>query len=169
MGRVVRCVPQLPFDRGRPPSYFFTSGNAARCNPAGVECLYFSEEEATANAEYRRSWKGMPAEHQPKLIYFAKLHLASILDLADPQVVHRLHLTDHDLYGSWLRRGQTRLQRLGRAISAQRKISAVRFPSAAAKAEGMTGWNIAIFKAALTAPDGIEILGDVLEPIQVLP
>ena len=49
--RLVRCVPQLDFDDSDTPSYLYTSGRPNRCNPAGVECLYFSETEATAQAE----------------------------------------------------------------------------------------------------------------------
>ena len=38
---LVRCVPQLGFDAGTPPSYFFASGRAHRLNPGGVYCLSF--------------------------------------------------------------------------------------------------------------------------------
>jgi hypothetical protein len=72
---------------GNPPSYFFASGHAHRLNPAGVYCLYFSEDEVTANAEYRKGIEG----------------------------------------------------------------------------------NFAIFKASLTPPDRVEILGDGTWPLEVLP
>jgi hypothetical protein len=61
---LVRCVPQLGFDAGNPPSYFFASGRAHRLNPAGVYCLYFSEDEATANAEYQKGIEGTLAANQ---------------------------------------------------------------------------------------------------------
>lgn len=169
VGRFYRCVPQLHFDGNRPPSYFFASGRANRCNPAGVECLYFSEDEATASAEYRSSWRGLPAEHQPKLTYVARVRLAHILDLDDPEVSLALRLKEEDFYGSWRLRRRTRLQRLGLAVSAQQRITAIRFPSAAARNEGLFGWNVVIFKGALAAPDRVEILGDGTKPLEVLP
>ena len=168
-GLLYRCVPQLHFDKGVPPSYFFTSGTANRCNPAGVECLYFSENEETAGAEYRSAWKGLPAEHQPKLTYMARVRLAHVIDLGDPDVSRTLHLTEQDLYGSWRLRRRTRLQRLGLAVSIQHLIAGIRYPSAAARAEGLTGWNLAISKAVLAAPDRVEILGDGSRPLEVLP
>jgi RES domain-containing protein len=169
VGRLYRCVPQLHFDGGRPPTYFFASRMANRCNPAGVECLYLSEDEATASAEYRSAWKGLPAEHQPKLTYVARVRLAHILDLDDADVSDSLQLKENDFYGSWRLRGRTRLQSLGLSISLQKRIVAIRFPSAAARSERTAGWNLALFKAALAAPDRVEILGDGTRPLEVLP
>lgn len=79
--RLVRCVPQLDFDESDAPSYLFTSGRPNRCNPAGVDCLYFSETEATAQTEYRQAWRGTAAEHQPKLTFTARVRLRRILNL----------------------------------------------------------------------------------------
>jgi hypothetical protein len=50
---LVRCVAMLPLTAGGTPDYLFTSGRANRCNPAGVDCIYFSQDERTARAEYR--------------------------------------------------------------------------------------------------------------------
>jgi len=47
---LVRCVPQLDFDAGKPRRYLLASGLRNRCNPRDVACLYFSEEEETARA-----------------------------------------------------------------------------------------------------------------------
>jgi len=169
VGRLYRCVPQLHFDGGRPPTYFFASRRANRCNPADVECLYFSEDEATASAEYRSAWKGLPAKHQPKLTYVARVRLAHVLDLGNPEISRTLRLKEEDFYGPWRLRGRTRLQRLGLAVSVQKRIAAIRFPSAAARSEKAAGWNMAIFKAALAAPSRVEILGDGTRPLEVLP
>ena len=80
---LVRCVPQLGFDAGNPPSYFFASGRAHRLNPAGVYGLYFSEDETTANTEYRKGIEGTLAPNQPKLTFHAKARLSHFLDLGD--------------------------------------------------------------------------------------
>lgn len=169
LGRLYRCVPQLHFDGGRPPTYFFASRRANRCNPAGVECLYFSENEATASAEYRSAWMGLPAKHQPKITYVARVRLAHVLDLGNPEVSRTLRLKVEDFYGSWRLRRHTRLQSLGLSISMQKRITAIRYPSAAAWSEGRVGWNLAIFKAALAAPSRVEIIGDGTRPLEVLP
>lgn len=71
-GRLVRCVPYLDFEQGKPPQYLFTSGRRNRCNPEGVRCLYFAQDEATADIEYRHAWHGSLAEHQPKLTSSAR-------------------------------------------------------------------------------------------------
>lgn len=114
--RLVRCVPQLAFSRRRLPSFLYTSGRPNRCNPAGVDCLYFSETEATAEAEYRATWRGLPAEHQPRLTYTARVHLRAVLDLGDRKVVDALCLSAADWEASWrLARVPTRLQEIGRA------------------------------------------------------
>jgi len=166
---LVRCVPQLGFDAGNAPSYFFASGRAHRLNPAGVYCLYFSEDEATANAEYQKGIEGTLAANQPKLTFHAKARLSHFLDLGDREVAKALGIRNADFYGTWRGRRETRLQKIGRVISEQRRISSVRFPSAASHAEGSAGWNFAIFKAALTPPDRVEILGDGTRPLEVLP
>jgi hypothetical protein len=44
----------------------------------------------------------------------------------------------------------------------------VRFPSAASHAEGAIGWNVAIFIAALSKEDQVEILGRDLRPLEIL-
>ena len=51
---LVRCVALSPLIGSGAVDYLFTSGKANRYNPAGVECVYFSEDERTARAEYGR-------------------------------------------------------------------------------------------------------------------
>jgi hypothetical protein len=167
--RLVRCVPQLDFMAGVPPRFLYTSGRPNRCNPRDVDCLYFSENEWIADAEYRRQWRGTAAESQPKLTFFARAYLQKIIDLENEEVTDALGLTVEDLLGSWrLSRRPTLLQRLGLAISRQRSIAALRFPSAALRSRDRTGWNLAIFPLSLQPPDWVEILGrsgDVLEQL----
>jgi RES domain-containing protein len=168
--RLVRCVPQLDFMAGDPPRFLYTPGRPNRCNPRGVDCLYFSEDERTAAAEYRRQWRGTGAETQPKLTFFAHVDLRRIIDLENERVIHALGLTHDDLFGSWrLSKELTRLQQLGHAISRQRSVAAVRFPSAALGISGKKGWNLAIFPLSLERPNRVEILGKAKDPLEVLP
>ena len=167
--RLVRCVPQLDFDESETPSYLFASGRPGRCNPAGVDCLYFSETEPTAQAEYRQMWRGTVAEHQPKLTFTARVRLRKILDLSDGETVRLLGLSREDLEGEWRLRQPTPIQELGRGISRQASITAVRFRSAAAATAGRSGWNVAVYPASLEAPDRVEILGRSGEPLEILP
>lgn len=167
--RLVRCVPQLDFDDSDAPSYLYTSGRPNRCNPAGVECLYFSETEATAQAEYRHAWRGTDAENQPKLTFTARVRLRKIIDLGDDQALDLLGLSRDDLLGTWRLRQPTRLQELGRVVSEQSAITALRFPSAAAARRGLSGWNVAIYPASLETPDRVEILGRSEVPLEILP
>jgi RES domain-containing protein len=158
--RLVRCVAQLSFEKGRPPSYLFTSARRGRCNPDGVECVYFSEDEATASCEYLSYWSPVDAAHQPKLVYFADVTLGHIVDLTDPGVRVELGMSEGDLFGGWRTRpATTPLQCLGAAISKQSRVSAIRYPSAAAHANGGDGVNVVIFRAAVVEPDSLVILG----------
>ena len=80
---LIRCVPALAFVAAECPSYLHTSGRPNRCNPRGVDCLYFSETEGIATLELERSWAGTTAEHQPKLTFTARVRLKRIVDLAN--------------------------------------------------------------------------------------
>lgn len=167
---LVRCVSQVAFMKGVPPRYLYMSGRPGRCNPAGVACLYACESEATANAEYLAPLAGTKARHQPKLSYFIQVKLAQIVDCGDSAVRAALACADDDFYGAWrLASAPTRLQRLGLALSRQRAISALRFPSQAAHRAGKTGWNVAIFPAALAPPDRVDILGPDSAALESLP
>jgi RES domain-containing protein len=169
-GLLIRSVPQLDFDAGKPRRYLFASGVRNRCNPKGVACLYFSADEETAKAEYEAQWRGTPKEHQPKLIFTARVNLRHVVDLGDTRALEALQLAEEDLFGNWLLRpSPTPLERVGRAIAHQRAVTALRFPSAATHRVGREGWNLAIFRAALKSPDRIEILGNSGDPLEMLP
>lgn len=168
--RLFRCIPLLAYEKGGPPSFLFTSGRPNRCNPRGVNCLYFSEDERTAAGEYRMAWRSTPAEHQPKLTFIATVSFRKVLDLSNAEVRSILDLGHEDLFGSWrLKTSSTRLQKIGEVISKQKEVSAIRYPSWAAKRLGNPGWNLAIFPSALKAPDLLEIRGDSDIPLEVLP
>ncbi|HEX4955231.1 MAG TPA: RES family NAD+ phosphorylase [Thermoanaerobaculia bacterium] len=168
--RLHRCIPWLAFDLGRPPTFLYTSGRLSRCNPPGVSCLYFSEQEATADAEFRFAWAGAPGRFQPKLSFTAVVSFRHVLDLADEAVVLAAGLSEADLFGSWrLSVTPTRLQQLGEVVSRQSRIAAIRYPSQASRRLGLAGWNVAIFPSALRPPDRVEILGDSAMPLAVIP
>ena len=58
--------------------FLFTSGKANRFNTRGVWCVYFAEDDATAEAEYGRHYTG---QQQPYVTYFAEVKLRRVLDL----------------------------------------------------------------------------------------
>jgi RES domain-containing protein len=155
-GRLVRCIPQLTYAKGDPPSYLFTSGLANRCNPKGVSCIYMGEDRDTADCEYQ-SYNEDP---EPQVIYTAEFKARAILDLGDKATRKHFGLTDADFFKSFrLATQMPPLQALGEAVSQQKKIVAIRFPSNACHKEKRSGFNMAIFPDALEAPDYLGILG----------
>jgi RES domain-containing protein len=169
--RLVRCVAALDFLEGSPPTYLYTSGRPGRCNPRGVECLYFSETERVANLEYRRPYVNTSsAATEPRLMFFAKVDLTRVVDLARPAVLRAFRWSAEDVRQPWRTSASpTRLQRLGLAISEQKRVSAVRFPSDACWRAGTKGWNVAIFPGAIVAPSSLQILGRSGTSLEELP
>jgi RES domain-containing protein len=168
-GMLVRCVALLPLTESGTPDYLFTSGQANRFNPAGVRCVYFSEDEATARLEYARRFGGSHGARQPLGIYFAEVSLARVVDLADPAAKNAFKLRPKDLALAWhLAKTPTRTQLLGLAAS-RGAIAAIRFPSDAARVKGAPGFNVVIFRNGVKAPDRVHILGPTKEPLQKWP
>lgn len=168
--KLFRTIPALDYIESGRRTFLYTSGRPGRYNPRGVDCLYFSETVRVSEAEYRKKWENIEGQHQPTMRYTARVDLRHIVDLGDRETLRILGLTREELYGTWrLARGLTRLQLLGNSISGQRRISAIRFPSAATTLWRKPGWNLAIFPGALEAPDRVEILGRDDAPIEVIP
>lgn len=169
--RLVRCVAALDFLEGSPPTYLYASGRPGRCNPRGVECLYFSETERVASLEYRRPFvSALGPAAEPRLMFFAYVDFARIVDLSRPAVLKALRLSTEDLRQPWRTAvSPTRLQQLGLAISKQRRVNAVRYPSDACRRAGNNGWNIAIFPGAIVAPSSLRILGRSGTALEELP
>lgn len=154
---LVRCVALAPLIRTGSPDFLYPSGRANRYNPAGVACVYFSEDERTARSEYDRRGVGL---REPLATYFAEVQLARVLDLSDPVTLEMLPLTRRDLTRSWYRvKKPTKAQLLGLAVSRQKSIAAIRYPSEAARAAGFSGWNVVIFRDCVRSPDFVRILG----------
>jgi RES domain-containing protein len=135
-------------------------GRPGRCNPRDVDCLYFSETERVADLEYRRRFAGIGAATEPRLTFFAEVDLKHVVDLSRPAVLKTLGILADDVFAAWRSvSSPTRLQRLGFAVSMQRRVSAIRFPSDACRRAGTRGWNVVIFPAAIVTPSRLGILG----------
>lgn len=155
-GRLVRCIPQLTYEKGNPPSYLFTSGNVNRCNPQGVSCIYMSEDRDTADCEYRSYYE----DPEPQLTFFADFKARAIVDLGDKATRKHFGFTDADFFtGFRLKTDKTGLQALGEGLSQQKEIVAIRFPSYAGYRKKHIGFNMVIFPDAIEAPDAVRILG----------
>jgi hypothetical protein len=129
--------------------------------------VYFAEDEATAGAEYDFHH---PGQRQPVTTYFAEVRLRHALDLGDRATLGVLGLKNSDLRTAWRGAQQpTAAQLLGGAVSRQADISAIRFPSEAARLRGFAGANVVIFRDCVRHPDYVRILGPTKKPLQQWP
>jgi hypothetical protein len=81
-----------------------------------------------------------------------------------------LGLKAGDLQAPWVGvRKPTVLQCLGEAVSRQAGISAIRFPSDAARKRGFSGANVVIFRECVRQPDHVHILEPTRNPLQKWP
>lgn len=164
---LVRRVPLSPLIESRAVDYLFMSGRAYRFNPAGVACVYFAADETTAEAEYERhNWP----LRQPFVTFFAEVALEAVLDLCSAGALEAVGLNQHDLQANWARAQQpTTTQLLGEAVSQQSRITAIRFPSDAARMKGFIGANVVIFRNCVRRPDHVRVLGPTKKPLQQWP
>jgi len=155
---LVRYVPYKAFAGHDPASYLYASGNLNRCNPAGIPCIYFGEGSTTARAEFDSYHKSPLTE----LGYYARASLRAIIDLADESTCKHLGVTRSDFTCPYVTKSGEliRLQQIGRAVAAQNRVSAIRFPSNAMLNQGQAGFNLVVFQDLVTAPDFLEILED---------
>lgn len=155
---LARYVPKKAFDRGTPPSYLYASGALNRCNPAGVHCIYFGEGPETARAEFDSYYTKPLAE----LGYYARVGLRAIVDLTDPATRSHFGLKDTDFTRSYVTKSGSLipLQEIGLAVSRQKRIAAIRYPSNAMLKKGIVGYNLVVFQSLVTTPDFLEIMED---------
>lgn len=173
-GIVVRAVAAVAlFPAGLPasPDFLFTSGRENRYNPAGTICLYWSEDEATALAEYRRQFQGLQwGRSQPVTLFQAQIQLTRVLDLADTSTRQSVGVTQRHLDADW---GgglpPTVAQKIGAAVAQRGLFCAIRYRSIAASKMGETGCNLVIFKRCLNPPDFVRVLGPFHKPLQAWP
>lgn len=161
--RMVRCVPDLDLNPGSTPDYLFASGRPNRFNAAGVKCVYFADDEQTAREEYSYHWSGGMDMFQPLATYWTDVTLERVIDLSDHSVLNHLGMAVADLYAMWPgAAAPTPTQILGMIVvktTGAGRISAIRYPSAAMRRAGKTGFNIAIFPGCVIAPDHVRVLG----------
>ncbi len=143
---IARCVDREALEQNQPPEFLFVSGSRGRYNPKGVHCLYFSENKEIAQLEYMHLNRSPVGPTPPYTTFFADAYLA-ILDLSKPGVLATLGFTKRALHRHWrtITRA-TKAELLGLAISEQKRFSAIRFPSHAARACRRIGFNYAIFR-----------------------
>ena len=164
---LIRRVPLLAMTDSPALDFLFTSGKAYRFNTRGVWCVYFAQDEATAAAEYERHNTG---RRQPFVTYFAEVRLRRVIDLCSSDTLSALAITGRDLRAPWVgARKPTAAQNLGEAVSRQTSVTALRFPSDAARMKGFAGANVVIFRDCVRRPDHIHILGPTKKPLQKWP
>ena len=164
---LVRRVPLLAMVESVPLNFLFTSGIAYRYNPRGVECIYFAETEATAAAECEHH---NPGERQPFVTYFAEVKLRRVFDLCSSPTLSALGMNARDLRAPWVgARKPTAAQSLGEAVSRQDAVTAIRFPSEAARLNGFAGTTVVIFRDCVWPPGHVHILGPTKKPLQKWP
>lgn len=167
--RLVRCVIRDALERSAPPEFLFTSGKPNRYNAAGIQCVYFSENLEVAILEYSRYLEGLGPADYPFTTYFADARMPYV-DLTDPGVLARLGLVAADLHDPWrLSPEPTRTQLLGLALSRQKRFSAIKYPSDAARAVSRTGSNYAIFRDSMEPPALLRVLTGKLIAVQQWP
>ncbi len=162
---LTRIVPYLSYRDSEKPSFLFTSGRPNRCNPSELHCIYLSQTKTTAQAEYDAHDKDPT---QPTLTYHGRLQATRIVDLEDPDLRSRFRIPDEDFRSSFYL-GTLDLQRLGKAISVQKRIAAIRYPSRAMNEVGKKEFNLAIFPSAIAAPDSLAIYGQGKEILEEWP
>jgi RES domain-containing protein len=164
---LVRRVPLSPLIESGAVDFLFMSGRPSRFNTAGVRCVYFAEDEATAAAEYERHTRPL---RQPFATFFADVELTAVLDLCSAGTLKALSLAARDLRANWARaKRPTAAQLLGQAVSQQARLAAIRHPSDAARRKGFAGANLVVFHDSLRRPDRVHILGPTKKPLQKWP
>ncbi len=100
-----------------------------RFNPRGCGALYLAGSPTVAVAEHLRlgSIFEMTA-FNPRLLVSIDVSLSVVLDLTDPEVVHRLGLADDDLLGNWESETDAPPQVLGNDAR-DRGVEGILFPS----------------------------------------
>ena len=167
---LVRLIPFASLAKNQPPDWLFTSGKPNRYNPAGIQCLYFAEDDASARAEYSAHWAGLAGENQPIVTYYANVRLQNVLDLTSSKTVKVMSIRGSDLFAPWRRaKRPTVTQLIGQAVSESSIVSAIRYPSQAAREAGFAGANIVIFRDCIQPPDSVRILGPTKKELQQWP
>lgn len=163
-----RFVSRDALESRTPPDYLYTTGYAYRVNTGTALTLYGAEDATTAGAEWERHARKSPRLLR-QVLYFIEVSLP-VVDLGDHAILASLQLTKDDLEESWeFALAPTKLQLFGDTVARQKRFGAVRFPSDAACVRGFLGYNLAIFRSAVTAPMSVIIRDETGKEIQRWP
>jgi len=109
-GQLARCLVRKALESESPPNFLYASNRAGRFNPAGTECIYWSEDDTIARLEYNRN-----ADKLQAYTTFFCLYKLAIVDLEDPLTLDAFELTESDLHTTWrLALSPTKCQTWGR-------------------------------------------------------
>lgn len=104
------------------------------------------------------------------MTFFAKVQLGRVLDLEDLNIRRILRLSDAELFADWRTAGTpVDTQRLGEAVAYDTRITAIRYPSVAARESEFPGTNVVIFRDKIVNPDSVEVFGDNGKIVERLP
>jgi RES domain-containing protein len=166
---LVRNVPFFALIRQRPMQFLFSSGKPNRFNLEGTNCLYLSEDERTALAEWRQPLAGF-AQVAPYTTFFARVSIGVALDICDSKTRVALKLSETEIFANWRTASRhTETQELGETAARETDIVAIRFPSYAAKRDNFFGANVVIFKDKVVSPDTVEVLAEHEKVVEKLP
>lgn len=160
------ATPFVELCRNDPPDWLYCSRKAARYNPKGVAAVYFAQDGRTARAEHTCNEE---SDLQPIVFFTAKVQLRHALDLTSSDNLKKLGITQAQLFEDWELKKIVATQLLGGAVAKHPKLSAIVFPSAAAREAGFRGKNIVIFKDSVQRPDSVKIIGSKKSPMQKWP
>jgi len=162
----VSATPFCELCKNHPPDWLFTSCKPARYNPKGVACVYLAQDGRTARAELACNGEN---EHQPIVFYSVEVSLRRVLDLTDAKTLKTLKIERVQLFEEWERQKSSATQLVGAAVASHPSISAIRFPSAAAKEAGFKAHNIVIFRESIRSHDSVKVVGPAKKPLQRWP
>ena len=162
----VSATPFVELCRNDPPNWLYCSCKAGRYNPQNIACVYFAQDGRTARAEHACNEEN---ELQPIVFFSAAVRLRHCLDLTNPKTLQLLNLKTSQLFENWKNKKVVATQLLGAAVAQHSKLSAIIFPSAAAREANFRGKNIVIFRDSIRRPDFVRIIGPTKASLQRWP
>jgi RES domain-containing protein len=168
---LVRKVPFFALIRERPMQFLFSSGKPNRFNLEGTNCLYLSEDERTALAEWTQPLAGF-GKFAPytTTTFFARVRVGTALDVCNSKIREALRLSEREIFANWRTAARyAETQELGETVARKTNIVAIRFPSYAAKRDNFSGVNLVIFKDKIVSPDTVEVFDEYQNVVEKLP
>jgi hypothetical protein len=157
-GQLSRMVDFFDLTGKGEPQFLYASGRANRFNPPKLECLYLSNTRDTCLLEIDENYPGFEREHPADTTYRVDVNLSRLLDLQLGEVLDAIELPYEELFPPWRRaKKPTTTQMLGKVIALSGQFSSIRFPSNAAHKRQTIGWNVVVFKRALSGSEYVRI------------